>query len=110
MEVIAFLQGKAVTILTTLLMASFLFNGVLYAMLYFTEQQLDTCKANEQVSAIISKSEKDRYTREVASYDKAIIDIAHYYDGELKSINEFTKDENETECDSAYRVLRTFKY
>ena len=55
----------------------------------------------------MAAKEMDKKQLEV---NKTIENIKVIYKDKKVYIETFVKDENETECDSAYRVLRTFKY
>lgn len=68
------------------------------------------CQLQAKVNSEIARQERDLYDSRIASYDSAILDITQFYDFELKNIDDFKKDDNETECDASYRILREFKY
>lgn len=76
----------------------------------FQKMQKEQCQLNSKVASELAKYEMEENKKQLANYDKILVDITTFYDGEIDNINQFAKDSNETECDSAYRILRTFKY
>lgn len=72
--------------------------------------QKERCQLNSKVASEIAKYEIEENKKQLANYDKIVLDITTFYDGEIDSINQFTKDDNETDCESATRLLRGFKY
>lgn len=107
---LGFLKDKVIVILATLFMVSLLSNAVLYVRVYFKDQNISAL--NEKIVQIdaVSKAKEEIYNKRVESYEYAIEEITQFYDFELKNIDDFKKDDNETECDSAARLLSGFKY
>lgn len=82
--------------------------GIIIALsidLYFTGESRD--KYMSQVKAITLSSEKDkaRYKRDLESFENAQKAIVTFYETKRKDVDNFTRRENETDCEAAYRFF-----
>lgn len=82
----------------------------LYFYAAHQEDAREECYFKEKVASDIAKRDIEQYKEQIKTHDNDILAITKFYDEEIIELNNFKKDDNETECDASYRVLRDFKY
>lgn len=108
--ILGFLKDKVVVILATLVMVSLLVNAVMTIIIHFKEQNIITLNTKLLQIEAVSKVKEAEHLKRVKSYDEAMEEIGRYYAGVSVEVDNFVKDDNETECESATRLFRGFKY
>ncbi len=87
-------------------------SGVLY--LYHTIDSLGTqlgaCRAELTRIDAVAAEQKRRYEVSVRNYEDAIIKTANAYEEDIRKIEEFKGEANETSCQSAERMFDGFSY
>jgi hypothetical protein len=70
----------------------------------------EECQLNSKVASELARQEMAQLEARMKTYDKDVLAITQFYDFELSKITDFKKDDNETECDASFRMLRGFKF
>lgn len=83
---------------------------MLSAYAYSEHTQKEKYELQLNVIEAQSKEAARKHKKRIESYEYAIDEIASYYNETISEIDSFTKDEHETECEAASRMLNSFKY